>query len=402
MTQEEVHVDDLSNRRKKQQVASKAAKAAKAATIAEIKAQADAKRAKQQRETDEPEEEDFSWLKVEGVEELPDVEPEIIINGLLHVGEKLGISAKSKSFKTWLLLHLAYCVGNGFDFLGFKTQQAKVIVFDLELSRFGLRRRLERIRQELGGQGDFSHVKICALRGKARRFRANLAKVKELIAAGQYKVVIIDPVYKFLLGKEENSNGIVADMLEDLTEFCMDANIAIIYVHHHSKGNQSGKDSMERSSGAGAWSRDPDAIMDLTEQETSTKEQQIYTVAITLREFPPVLKFVVRWVFPLLVRDKDGLDPEKLKQPPKNGGRPSDTADQIIIALRVAECEAGLPGLKAKQIARATGLTVRTVQRHLTQLSPKRCVKSVAAKGYQLSVEERGKVPSVEREDGDE
>lgn len=43
--------------------------------------------------------EDLSWLKFEGVNELPDSEPAKIIDGVLHVGEKLGITASSKSFR---------------------------------------------------------------------------------------------------------------------------------------------------------------------------------------------------------------------------------------------------------------------------------------------------------------
>jgi RecA-family ATPase len=80
--------------------------------------------------------------------------------------------------------------------------------------------------------------------------------------------------------------------LEDLTVFAMETQVAIIYVHHHSKGNQSEKKSLDRSSGAGTWSRDPDAVLDLAEHQDSIKEAPTYTAEITARDFS--LRFSIR------------------------------------------------------------------------------------------------------------
>jgi hypothetical protein len=38
----------------------------------------------------------------------PDIESEVVIEGFLRIGEKLGITAGTKRFKTWLLLYIAY------------------------------------------------------------------------------------------------------------------------------------------------------------------------------------------------------------------------------------------------------------------------------------------------------
>jgi hypothetical protein len=331
---------------------------------------------------------DFSWLSFETVENLPDEDPKIVIGGLLRIGEKLGITAGSKRFKSWLLLCIAYCVANGLAFLDFPTVKSKVIVFDLELSRSALKRRLSRIQEALG-KGDFDNLKVCSLRGKARRFCKNLPEIKKRIREQGFEVVIIDPVYKFLLGKDENSTGLVGDVLEDLTAFCMEAGVAIIYVHHHSKGNQAGKESLDRGSGAGAWSRDPDAVLDLTEHQDSSEEARIFVAEITVRDFSPIEKFVVRWNFPLLIRDKDGLDPEELKRPKKAGRPPGDVENRIIVALRTAECVAELPGLTAAQIQSTTGCPKRTVYARLKKMTPARIAKCVPIKGYQLSLVER-------------
>ena len=333
---------------------------------------------------------DLSWLNFEGFDDLPEDEADVVIEGLLRIGEKLGITAGTKRFKTWLLLYIAYCVANGIEFLGFKTNKSKVVFFDLELSRNGLKRRLRRIQKAVGS-GNFENLKICSLRGKAGLFCRNFGNIQTLITREQFKVVIIDPVYKFLLGKEENSNGVVADVLERLTVFCMETEVALIYVHHHSKGNQASKESMDRGSGAGAWSRDPDAILDLPEHEHSTPENRIFAAEITVRDFPPIDNFVVRWNFPLLTRDTEGLDPSKLKQRQAAGGRPKNDNTEVIMA--VFRCCDPDGGTTAKYISEATLIGKRMIQRRIKELTPQRIIKAPLIKdAYQLSIVERTKM----------
>ena len=48
---------------------------------------------------------------------------------------------------------------------------------------------------------------------------------------------------------------------------CRELGCAVIYCHHHSKGAQGGKRSMDRASGSGVFARDPDAMLDMTELE---------------------------------------------------------------------------------------------------------------------------------------
>jgi hypothetical protein len=99
-----------------------------------------------------------------------------------------------------------------------------------------------------------------------------------------------------------------------------------------------------------------------------------------------------------LVRDTEGLDPEDLKHPAKAGaGRPlGDSDEKVITALRTAECVAGLPGLKAWEIQRVTGIAHRTFYDAMKRLIPGRVAKCAIIKGYQLSIVERQKVSDEE------
>ncbi len=88
---------------------------------------------------------------------------------------------------------------------------------------------------------------------------------------------------------------------------------AVAFGVHYSKGNQASKDAIDRVSGSGVFARDPDSLLNFTKHE----EADCYTVEATLRNFPPLDPFVVRWKYPLFTRDT-GLDPAALKVPGKS------------------------------------------------------------------------------------
>jgi RecA-family ATPase len=80
----------------------------------------------------------------------------------------------------------------------------------------------------------------------------------------KYAAVIIDPIYKIITG-DENSADQMAHFCNQFDKVCTEVGCAVIYCHHHSKGTQSGKRSMDRASGSGVFARDPDAMLDISE-----------------------------------------------------------------------------------------------------------------------------------------
>ena len=83
-----------------------------------------------------------------------------------------------------------------------------------------------------------------------------------------YIAVIIDPIYKVITG-DENSADQMANFCNQFDLVCTDLDVAVVYCHHHSKGAQGGKKSMDRASGSGVFARDPDAMLDMIELELS-------------------------------------------------------------------------------------------------------------------------------------
>jgi hypothetical protein len=118
-----------------------------------------------------------------------------------------------------------------------------------------------------------------------------------------------DPIYKLLGGRNENAAGDVQTLLEQLDDMVGLVDGANFFGHHYSKGNQAGKNAIDRAAGSGVFQRDPDSILTMTPHET----EGCFTVELILRNHPPRDPFVVEWHYPLFER-QENLDPTALKQ----------------------------------------------------------------------------------------
>ena len=102
-------------------------------------------------------------------------------------------------------------------------------------------------------------------------------------AKKNYMAIIIDPIYKVITG-DENSADQMANFCNQFDKVCNELGCAVIYCHHHSKGSQGGKRSMDRASGSGVFARDPDAMLALIELDVTDdlrKQEQNKTVCAT-------------------------------------------------------------------------------------------------------------------------
>jgi hypothetical protein len=262
--------------------------------------------------------------------ELP--EPAVVIEGLLHVGSKLSLGGASKSYKTWGLIDLGLSVAAGHSWLGHKAKQGRVLYINLELQKAFFKKRTEAVATAKGlplnGAWQRKFVEW-NLRGYCVSSEALCTEIiRRARNADPFALIIIDPLYKILSGKEENSNDQIAVLLNLLERVAHEAGAAVAYGQHFSKGNQAAKESIDRVSGAGVFARDPDSILTLTRHEANGA----YTVEATLRNFAPIESFVVRWEYPLFVPDSD-LDPAKLKQPKKGGRSPSYSSSDLMECL---------------------------------------------------------------------
>lgn len=110
------------------------------------------------------------------------------------------------------------------------------------------------------------NIDVWNLRGKTVPMDKLAPKLIRRSLKKNYQAVIIDPIYKVLTG-DENSADQMAHFTNQFDKVATELGCSVIYCHHHSKGAQGGKKSMDRASGSGVFARDPDALIDLVELE---------------------------------------------------------------------------------------------------------------------------------------
>jgi RecA-family ATPase len=258
-------------------------------------------------QSDLPPMEDAAELIAKPIDLPPDV-----VEGLLHRAAKMVLGGASKTFKTWTLIDLAVSVATGTDFLGkFPTQRGRVLYINLELQGAFFANRLRVLCDERQLNPERDYLKVWNLRGKA----ADLFKLRQQLLRGrdEFVLMILDPVYKLLGRRDENKAGDIASLLNEIEALTVETDAAAAFGAHYSKGNQAGKEVIDRIGGSGVFARDPDSILNFTKHE----QEDCFTVDATLRNHPPIKSFVVRWEYPLMSVDVT-LNPTQLKQP----GRP--------------------------------------------------------------------------------
>lgn len=283
--------------------------------------------------------------------------PDELVAGVLHRGAKLMIAGGSKSFKTWVLLHLGLSVAAGVPWWGARVVQGDVLYVNMELMREFCEVRVRSIKTAMKVES-VPGFHSWHLRGYARDFVDLLPHFIARAARGQYSLIILDPVYKILGERDENANGEVAQLLNEFESLAVRTGAAIAYGHHHSKGNQSDKDAKDRSSGAGAWTRDPDALVDLTPHE----EDEHFTATFTLRNHAPKSPMVIRWEFPVM-SIAPGMDPTALRKP----GKPKQYGVGDVLAL-IEGKPMGLTYGEWEKSAGKGGISESTFKRLLKQV----------------------------------
>ena len=197
-------------------------------------------------------------------DDLPELAPPLI-DGVLRQGHKLLLAGPSKAGKSFALIELAVCIAEGLPWMGFQCAQGKVLYVNLELDRASCLHRFRDVRRAMGAP-ERNGVSIWNLRGHSVPMDKLAPKLIRRAAKQNYIAIIIDPIYKVITG-DENSADQMAAFCNQFDKVCTALGCAVIYCHHHSKGAQGGKRSMDRASGSGVFARDPDALLDMIELE---------------------------------------------------------------------------------------------------------------------------------------
>lgn len=241
----------------------------------------------------------YEWI--EGInDDLPEPEsmaeawdhlPELsapLIDGVLRQGHKMLIAGPSKAGKSFGLIELSIAIAEGRKWLSWQCARGRVMYVNLELDRASCLHRFRDVYTALGWNPEhLDNIDIWNLRGKSVPMDKLAPKLIRRASKKDYIAIIIDPIYKVITG-DENSADQMANFCNQFDKVCTELGCAVIYCHHHSKGSQGGKKSMDRASGSGVFARDPDALLDLIELELNDdllKQEENNAVCIACKKY---------------------------------------------------------------------------------------------------------------------
>ena len=275
------------------------------------------------------------WTAKELIETFRNMK-EPLIEGLLRKEEVMNIVAAPKTGKSWLVLQLAIALATGGEWLGRECTKSKVLLVDNELHPETETSRLKHVAKAMGVPLDaLERLDFLLQRGGTKDLLSLERQLRAINdAAKHYEVIIIDALYKALpKDVDENSNGQITGIYNQVEKIAREQEAAVILVHHTSKGNQANKSVTDVGSGAGAQSRAPDTHLALR----PTNEDNVISVSCCVRSFRPVEPFCI-------IRDFGGLwtlapqyDPNDLEgkeAPTGHGDNDKMSIDDVVEAVK--------------------------------------------------------------------
>ena len=250
-------------------------------------------------------------------DDLPDLAPPLI-EGVLRQGHKMLLAGPSKAGKSFALIELCVAVAEGGRWFGFQCAQGRVLYVNLELDRASCLTRFKDVIEAMGARPScVGNVDVWNLRGKSKPMDQLAPSLIRRALKTRPIMVVIDPIYKVITG-DENSAEQMAKFCNQFDRVASEIGCAVVYCHHHSKGLQGQKAAMDRASGSGVFSRDPDAMLDMgrLDVDEGTMSAHVFDgggasdtawrIEGTLREFPSFDPVDLWFQYPLHRTDRKG------------------------------------------------------------------------------------------------
>jgi hypothetical protein len=191
--------------------------------------------------------------------------PPFYIKDWLPQKGKMMLFAPAKSGKSFLCFQIARTIGAGSDFLGLPTIQGKVLYIQFELGEEVLRGRLMDTKKSYDNVyvGTSFSLKLDTEEGKAQ--------LTEAVNAVSPDVLIIDPLYKAIMG-DENIAQDMMKVLNFLDSLIKGFGCSIILIHH------SGKDESKYSRGSSVF---PDWVDSYVKMQRINKDSENLRIKLT-------------------------------------------------------------------------------------------------------------------------
>lgn len=233
---------------------------------------------------------------------------------VLAIGGLGVMGSTSKAGKTWAAIDLALAVASGRSWLNhFHCHQGRVLYVNMELGGYQFIDRMEQVmtkrglrNQDIAGNFQILHLRNAAI--------SSIEQVGRHVAhrSEPFDLIILDPLYKLLGDRDENSNGDMGEFMQTIREsFCRQDKTAVMIVHHFPKGDMSRRNSLDKFAGAGAIARDPDVLLTIASKGDGAR------LDCTTRDFKAGHPLELKIDFPVI--DVIGVaQPQTTKEPKKD------------------------------------------------------------------------------------
>lgn len=178
-----------------------------------------------------------------------------IIDNLASVGDVSMLNGGSGIGKTMLALLAAVSVANGRKFLGLSVEQGDVVFINPEMREETIIHRVWKLSEALSlpTNAPVYFFNTAGFSIGLDEIRTNV--YSQCLALGiEPKLIVADSLYLSNAG-DENSAGDMTKNMRELQGLTIDLNAALLFIHHTSKGSQSGKDILDQASGSGVLGR---------------------------------------------------------------------------------------------------------------------------------------------------
>ena len=322
-------------------------------------------------------------------ENPPPLKPELI-EGILRQGHKMLLVSSSKAGKTFALIELAIAIAEGRRWFGFRCKQGRVLYLNMELDEASFDDRVIKVYNALDiKNGHFGNIDIVHLRGKVEKLDKLVPQINRTLKTKEYAAVILDPTYKLGIGDENAADSVTAFC--NAIDKIANSGVSVIYAHHHSKGAQGSKASMDRASGSGVFARDADALLDMIElrippdsadavKSEYGEKATAWRMDATLREFQRIEPVNLFFNYPLhevdaleLLNDANLEENERSMENGRELGNLAKKARKVDNKTRLMELigrDEEFDGKRKtyKEYADEMGVSEKTIKRYMSEL----------------------------------
>src|SRR5215469_17463413 len=184
----------------------------------------------------------LAWEGIKPLNQMNGEAPPVILDGLWRQEEVLLLGGHSKSWKSWALMDLMFCIANGLGWLIWsEVVPGPVLHIDLELFASEIRNRYEMILDSYQS-GSLDHIDVLSLRG-LKFTLDDFSKLGDYLPPGKYSAILFDPTYRLLAGSglSESDSGVIIDLMNRALQNARQLKAGFGLLQHFSKGSQTDK-----------------------------------------------------------------------------------------------------------------------------------------------------------------